>query len=73
MTKHPDSTLQRLNTQILEASGWPPFGGVFDVVQEWPAVTKTGVPPAPVGPAQRNERAPAQRTAGWKSLVAGAD
>ncbi|WP_411146200.1 hypothetical protein [Streptomyces sp. x-80] len=37
MTEHPDSTLQRLNTEILGSYGWQPFGGLFDMIKEWPA------------------------------------
>lgn len=45
MTRNPESTLQHLNTEILRAYGWPPFGGTFDLIEEWPAgiPTKVGV------------------------------
>ncbi|MFD7334883.1 hypothetical protein ACFV98_02620 [Streptomyces violascens] len=45
MTEHPDATLQRLNTEVLEPCGWQPFGGMFDMIEEWPASvpTKRGV------------------------------
>ncbi|WP_329146953.1 hypothetical protein OG275_21240 [Streptomyces niveus] len=45
MIKLPDATLHRLNTEVLEAGGWLPFGGMFDMIEEWPASlpTKIGV------------------------------
>ncbi|RLU77126.1 hypothetical protein CTZ27_38145 [Streptomyces griseocarneus] len=45
MAELPDATLHRLNTEILAAHGWPPFGGMFDMIEEWPAglPTKIGV------------------------------
>ncbi|MCX5230899.1 hypothetical protein [Streptomyces sp. NBC_00233] len=43
MTEHPDSTLQRLSTEVLGAYGWPPFGGTFDLIKEWPAEIPTEI------------------------------
>ena len=45
MTEHPEFTLQQLNTEILRAYGWPAFGDMFDLIEEWPAgiPTKIGV------------------------------
>ncbi|MFZ3557114.1 hypothetical protein [Streptomyces sp. BH055] len=45
MIEHPDSTLRHLSRNVLEANGWPPFSGMFDLVNEWPAdlPTRRGV------------------------------
>lgn len=36
MNEQWDPTLHRLNKDVLEAHGWPPFGGMTDIVNGWP-------------------------------------
>ncbi|MFH8465952.1 hypothetical protein [Streptomyces sp. NPDC017991] len=41
MIEHPDPTLHQLSKDVLEADGWPPFTGMFDLLNEWPAELPT--------------------------------
>lgn len=45
MIENPDPTLRHLSKNVLGANGWPPFSGMFDLLNEWPAdlPTKRGV------------------------------
>ncbi|MFJ1708539.1 hypothetical protein [Kitasatospora sp. NPDC088346] len=37
MSESSDPTLRRLNRDVLAVRGWPAFGGMFDLLNEWPA------------------------------------
>ncbi|MYW67219.1 hypothetical protein GTY65_24585 [Streptomyces sp. SID8379] len=34
VNEHPDPTLCHLNETVLEANGWPPFSGTFDLLSD---------------------------------------